>query len=60
MVETSTQMIFLYQGIQATQLEQDVISELESILGQSVGLDDDLVSEGGIDSFGIMQMFAYF
>ena len=41
------------------QLEGDLVCELASILGQGIGPDDDLLFEGGLDSFGIMQVVAY-
>jgi len=37
----------------------DLIGELKLILGYDVGLDDKLLVEGGLDSFGIMQVIAY-
>ena len=41
------------------QLQANLVGELSSILGQDIGPDDDLLFEGGLDSFGIMQMVAY-
>ena len=41
------------------QLQENLVDELRSILGQDIGPDDNLLFEGGLDSFGIMQMVAY-
>jgi len=41
------------------QLEDDLVGEVASILRQDIGADDDLLFEGGLDSFGIMQVVAY-
>jgi len=41
------------------QLQDDLVGELAGILRLDIGVDDDLLFEGGLDSFGIMQMVAY-
>jgi len=41
------------------QLQEDLVGELAGILGQDIGPEDDLLFEGGLDSFGIMQVVAY-
>ena len=40
-------------------LIEELVDELSSILGQEVSIDEDLLFEGGLDSFGIMQVVAY-
>ena len=42
-----------------TELQEDVIGELTIVMGYDIGLDDELLFEGGLDSFGILQMVAY-
>ena len=37
-------------------LQDELLGELATVLGRDVGLDDELLVEGGLDSFGIMQM----
>jgi acyl carrier protein len=45
--------------VNVDQLERDLLEELASMLGQDVAVDDDLLFEGGLDSFGIMQVVAF-
>jgi acyl carrier protein len=41
------------------QLQEGLIGELTTVLGHDVGLDDELLADGGLDSFSILQMVAY-
>jgi acyl carrier protein len=41
------------------QLLPELLDELAGMLGQDVGVDEDLLFEGGLDSFGIMQVVAF-
>jgi len=41
------------------ELEKNLVSELAGILGQDIDPDDELLFEGGLDSFGIMQIVAF-
>ena len=45
--------------MQRDQLEQSVLKELNAMLGKEIGSEEDLLYEGGLDSFGIMQLVAY-
>ena len=41
------------------QLQAELLGELATVLGHDIGLDDELLVDGGLDSFGIMQMVTY-
>ena len=41
------------------QLQEELLGELTTVLGHDVGLDDELLVDGGLDSFSVMQMVAY-
>lgn len=41
------------------ELQRELLVELSSMLAGDVALDDDLLVDGGLDSFGIMQVVAY-
>jgi acyl carrier protein len=38
------------------QLQAELLGELATVLGHDIGLDDELLVDGGLDSFGIMQL----
>ena len=40
-------------------MQEELLGELAAVLGYDVGLDDALLVEGGLDSFGILQMVTY-
>jgi acyl carrier protein len=40
-------------------LQEELLGELATVVGHDVGLDDELLVEGGLDSFGIMQIVTY-
>jgi acyl carrier protein len=40
-------------------LQEELLGQLTTVLGHEIGLDGELLVEGGLDSFGIMQMVTY-
>jgi acyl carrier protein len=38
------------------QLQAELLGELATVLGHDIGLDDELLVDAGLDSFGIMQL----